>query len=62
MGRAKEWQLVSMNLSKQGLTPNSKVQVSVGDDREVKAARAQSAGPITFSLNNKKKTLSCVNV
>lgn len=37
-----------MNLSKQGLTANSKVQVSVGDDREVKAIWAHSTGPITF--------------
>lgn len=50
--------LVSMNLSKQGLTANSKVQVSVGDDREVKAAWAHSTALITFL----KKNLSCVNV
>lgn len=37
-----------MNLSKQGLTANSKVQVSVDDDREVKAVLAHSTGPITF--------------
>lgn len=40
--------LVSMNLSKQGLTANSKVQVRVDDDREVKAVWAHSTGPITI--------------
>lgn len=48
--------LVSMNLSKQGLTANSKVQVSVGDAREVKAVWARSTDLITFL---EKKPFMC---
>lgn len=49
---------MSMNLSKQGLRANSKVQVSVGDDRGAKAVWAHGTGPINLS----EKDLSCVNV
>lgn len=40
--------LVSMNLSKQGLTANSKVQVGEGGDRKFKVVRAGSTSTITF--------------
>lgn len=46
--------LVSMNLSKQGLTANSKVQVSVGDGGEVKAVWVSEHR--SDNLFGKKKT------